>query len=156
MSASVRIANAAGRPQANLVDAMEDVSDLVFRVLFCVIFVTAGAGHLVRPSVFVERLVAAPLGYLATSLGPPTLLVVLSGIVLLVGGLGLLLGCFTRAASLLLIAVLVPITVAVDLGHTNALGPLFKNVALLGGLVHFAVRGPGAYSVERAVERLRW
>jgi putative oxidoreductase len=134
---------------------MEDASDVVFRVLFSVIFVTAGAGHLVRPGVFVERLVAAPLGHLATSLGPPTLLVVLSGIVLLVGGLGLLLGCFTRVASALLIAALVPITVTVDLGHTNALGPLFKNIALLGGLVHFAIRGPGAYSVERAVGRGR-
>ncbi|HWP65140.1 MAG TPA: DoxX family protein [Candidatus Limnocylindria bacterium] len=135
---------------------MEDISDGVFRVLFSVIFVTAGAAHLVRPSVFVERLVAAPLGYLASSLGSPTLLVVLSGIALLIGGLGLVLGYFTRAASLLLIAVLIPITVTVDLGHTNALGPLFKNVALLGGLVHFAVHGPGAYSVDSAVERLRW
>jgi uncharacterized membrane protein YphA (DoxX/SURF4 family) len=92
MSAPLRISSAAGRPQANRLGAMADASDVVFRVLFSVIFVTAGAGHLVRP-----------------------------------GGL------------------------TVDLGHTNALGPLFKHIALLGGLVHFAIRGPGAYSVARAV-----
>lgn len=153
--APLRSARAAGRPLlASRSQRLEDLSDLVFRALFSVIFITAGAGHLARPSVFVVRLVAAPLGYLASSLGPPTLLVVLSGLVLCAGGLGLLFGCFTRAAALLLMAVLVPITVTVDLGHTNALGPLFKNLALLAGLVDFAVQGPGVYSVENAVERL--
>jgi putative oxidoreductase len=55
----------------------------------------------------------------------------------------------------LLIAVLVPITVTVDVGHTSALGPLFKNLALFGGLIHFAARGPGSFSVER-VDRIGW
>lgn len=137
---------AAGRASQGVLD----LADVVFRALFSAIFIAAGAGHLVRPMIFVERLVAAPLGHLATSLGPPKLLVVLSGIALLAGGTGLLLGFYTRVAALLLIAVLVPITITVDLGHTNALGPLFKNIALLGGLVHFAAHGPGAYSVESA------
>jgi putative oxidoreductase len=146
VAASKNAPRALGRSGAARI---EDASDLVFRVLFSVIFITAGVGHLVRPEEFVERLVAAPLGYLATSIGPAEPLVVLSGLALLAGGLGLLIGYRTRSAALLLIAVLVPITVTIDLGHTNALGPLFKNVGMLGGLVHFAARGPGAFAVEK-------
>lgn len=133
----------------------QDVADLAFRLLFSLIFVVAGAGHLLRTDAMVERLVAAPLAHLATALAPPGLLVVLTGVALLAGGLGLVLGYHTRAASLLLIAVLVPITVTMDLGHTGAIGPLFKNVALLGGLIHFATRGPGPFSVDRTARDAR-
>lgn len=47
-------------------------------------------------------------------------------------------------------SVLIPITVVADIGGGAAtMGPLFKNIALLGGLVHFAVRGPGAFALDR-------
>lgn len=127
---------------------IQAIADLTFRVLFSAIFVTAGIGHIVRPEIFVERLVAAPLGFLATSLASPRLLVLASGLALFAGGTGLLVGFRTRASALVLIAVLAPITITVDLGHTNALGPLFKNIALLGGLIHFAARGPGAFALD--------
>ncbi len=117
------------------------LADVVFRVLFSLIFVGAGLRHLVRPDEIVVRLSEAPLAYLATSIAPAGLLVVAAGVVLVLGGLGLMLGYKIRIAALALILVLVPITAVVDLGHADALGPLFKNIALLGGLIHFAAHG---------------
>ena len=50
----------------------------------------------------------------------------------------------------MLIAVLIPITGSVHLAPgPEHVGPLFKNIALLGGLVHFAIRGPGSWSLDQ-------
>ncbi len=116
-------------------------ADAAFRVLFSLIFVGAGLRHLFGPQEILERLHAAPLSHLATSAAPAPFLVAATGIVLVLAGGCLLLGVRLRIASLALIVVLVPITVVVDLGHVGALGPLFKNIALLGGLIHFAAHG---------------
>lgn len=118
-----------------------DRADVAFRVLFSLIFVGAGLRHLFGPQEILERLRAAPLSHLATSVAPAPFLVAATGVVLVLAGLCLLLGVRLRLASLALIAVLVPITAVVDLGHLGALGPLFKNIALLGGLIHFAAHG---------------
>lgn len=123
-------------------------TDLTFRVLFTAIFVVAGLGHLLRPAAMVERLLAAPLAPLATAVAPAPVLIALTGVVLLLGGTALLLGFWTRGAALALIVVLVPITVVVDLGDPQQIGPLFKNVALLGGLIHFLADGPGACALD--------
>jgi putative oxidoreductase len=62
----------------------------------------------------------------------------------------LLAGAHTRLAALALAACLVPITVTIQLAP-GQMGPLFKNVALLGGLAHFAFAGATshAWSVDR-------
>lgn len=127
----------------------EAESDLVFRVLFSLIFIVAGVGHFVQRDVMLARLEAAPLGHLADLFGPPEILMALSGVALVVGGLALASGTLARYAALGLFAALVPITVTTHVGDPAHVGPLFKNVALLGGLIHFFVRGPGAYSIDR-------
>lgn len=121
--------------------SLTDRADVIFRVLFSLIFVGAGLRHLIGSAEILARLEAAPLSHLATSVAPASLLVAVTGIVLVVAGLGLMLGVWLRAAAVALIVVLVPITVVVDLGHLGALGPLFKNIALLGGLIHFSAHG---------------
>ena len=129
-------------------ERLAPASDLVFRALFSLIFVVAGVGHFAQQETMVERLLAAPGAELATAVAPAPLLIAATGVVLIVGGVALLLGVATRWAAIALIAALVPITASVHVGAgIGHVGPLFKNVALLGGLVHFAVRGPGAWSL---------
>jgi len=134
---------------------VERISEAVFRCLTSLIFLVSGVGHLVRPEVFVERLEAAPLGFLATAIAPADLLIVLSGLVLLAGGLGLLLGFATRLAALALILVLVPITITTHVGSASSVGPLLKNVAILGGLVFFAAHGARVFGLDARRESKR-
>ncbi len=123
-------------------------SDLAFRGLFSLIFVVAGLGHFGQADVMLARLEAAPLGYLATLLGPPEVLMRLSGAALVVGGAALATGYRTALAAAGLLLVLIPITITTHVGDPSHVGPLFKNVALMGGLLHFVVRGPGAYALD--------
>jgi len=123
----------------------------VFRVLFSLIFLVAGFGHFAQSEVMIRRLVEAPLGDIATAVAPASVLISATGVVLMAGGAFLAAGYRTRLAALALIAVLIPITGTVHLAPgPEHVGPLFKNVALIGGLIHFAIRGPGAWSLRNA------
>lgn len=136
-------------------DASPQWPAISFRVLFSVMFVVAGVGHLFRPAVFVERMLKSSIGRFVAELASAELLVVVTGIVLLVAGAGLLLGYRTRLSALALIGVLVPITVSTHLGVAGDPGPLLKNIALLGGLIHFAAAGAAGCSVDRWLRRRR-
>lgn len=126
---------------------------LVSRVLLAPIFISAGLGHVLQPAKIAARLDAAALGHLATVFAPSVLLVVISGVALLAGGLALLVGYQTRLAAAGLALVLIPITITVQIGNPSGWGPFFKNVALFGALAQFALIGARSWSVDALLSR---
>jgi putative oxidoreductase len=93
-----------------------------------------------------QRIEESPWVAVVKAIGDPLMLLWLSGAVFVVAGVLLALGVLTRLAALALFVTLVPITLSIHIapGHV---GPLLKNVAILGGLVHFMVREPGGYAL---------
>lgn len=129
------------------------ISDVAFRVLFSFIFIIGGLGHFFRTAEMLARIDASPWAGMVRRIGDPATLLWLSGIVLVIGGSCLALGLMTRLSALLLCITLVPITISIHVAPDHV-GPLLKNVAILGGLLHFLVRGPGAYALQPDVERM--
>lgn len=119
----------------------------VFRILTSLIFVVGGLGHFVRHHEMLARIQESPWRNEVASIGDPSVLLWLSCAAFIVFGITLALGIATRASAVVLFLTLVPITWAVHVapGHT---GPLLKNVAILGALLFFWSRGPGAFAVD--------
>lgn len=122
-------------------------SVLMLRAGLSGIFIVAGCSHLINPAQVEKRIQEAPYGSLADFFGDPYLLGVLSGLALLVFGLTFLLGIYTKWSALVLLAVLVPITATIQLGHGVLYGPLWKNIALLAGLLFFIRSNPKNHSI---------
>lgn len=136
------------------VSTTQKISWLILRVLGSGIFLLAGISHVTGVNRTAARLEEAPFGSVVTSVASAELLVILSGIALLGGGLLFLLGYKTRYAALLLAVVLVPITLTVQVSMYS-LGPLFKNIAIMGILIFFIVNGAFNYSIDSWLERKR-
>ena len=109
----------------------------VLRVMLSGIFLVASFNHLLNIEKTVNRIDQANFKGIAYFFGNPELLVMLSGVVMLITGIGLLIGFKTRWAATILLAVLIPITLTVQVGQITTLGPLFKNIAISGGLLFF-------------------
>lgn len=136
------------RAPTNTKDDLPRVARLLFRAMLSGIFIVAGMKHVLAPEKVAERLLAAPLAHLATWIAPAELLVLLAGGALLVGGVALLVGFRTKLAALLLLAVLIPITLTVQVGSMSTAGPLFKNIGLAGGLLFFLAHGADVWSLD--------
>ena len=122
-------------------------SDLVFRVMFSLIFIVGGLGHWFQHELMMSRLDQSPWVEWVMLLGSPATLMHLSGVVFVIGGLTLALGVYTRITALALFVTLVPITFVIHIAPDHV-GPLLKNVAILGGLTHFFFRGPGSFAID--------
>ena len=109
----------------------------LFRIFLSSIFVVASIEHLANVEKVVHRINQARLKELGYLLGNPEVSVIASGIVMLVAGTALLTGFKTRYAAMLLAAVLIPITITIQVGQMATIGPLFKNIAIFGGLLFF-------------------
>jgi len=123
------------------------ISVLLFRIMLSGIFIMAGIAHLTNPEQVAQRIQSAAFNSFAAFFGDPYLLGIGTGYVLLIGGLAFLLGVFPRWAALVLFLVLIPITITVQLGNGWIHGPLWKNVALFGGLLFFIINDPKVYSI---------
>ena len=109
----------------------------LLRVMLSGIFLVASLHHLFNIEKTVNRIDQASFKGLAYFFGNPELLVILSGVVMLIAGFGLLIDFKTRWTAIILLAVLIPITLTVQVGQITTLGPLFKNIAIAGGLLFF-------------------
>lgn len=127
-------------------------ADPVFRVLTSLIFIVGGLGHFGQHDAMLKRIAESPWREQIGLIGDPALLLWLSGGIFVLFGVALALGLWARLSALLLFVTLIPITIAIHVapGHV---GPLFKNVALLGALYFIYVRGAGQLSLDRAAAR---
>ena len=123
------------------------MSVLILRIALSGIFISAGISHLLHPDKVAGRIENAAFNEFALLFGDPFLLAVLTGYILLIFGLMFLLGIFTRWSALALFLVLIPITITIQMGNGFNHGPLWKNIALFGGLLLFILNNPNAYNL---------
>lgn len=126
----------------------------IFRTMLSLIFIVAGINHLIHGEGVLRKLENAAFHEIAWQMGDPRLLIFLSGIALLTGGISFAVGFKTRLAAMGLLITLIPITLIVQVGSLATLGPLFKNVAIAGGLLFFIVHGDPGYSMDRLLSKL--
>jgi putative oxidoreductase len=127
---------------------------LAGRQLFSMIFIIASAGHFSQPAIESAARHGVPL---------PDLLVPISGVIALVGGLSVLLGFQTRIGAWLLVIFLVPVTVmmhnfwasADPLTHQVERAMFLKNLTMLGGALVICYFGAGPLSVDALLSRRR-
>jgi putative oxidoreductase len=142
----------------------EDVSDLIFRVLFSAIFIALGAEHLLS-DVLLQTLMP---GWLE----PKRLVSIASGVVLLGGGLSIALGYKVDVGATVLGVFLIAVTAVVHgpglVGHPATVphdaewlwtiyqrSNFVKNVCLLGVCVHLVTHRPGRYSLDTFMQARR-
>ena len=109
----------------------------LLRILVSGIFLVAGFNHLLNIEKTAQRVEQASFKGIAYFFGEPQWLIILSGIVMLAAGFLFLIGYKTKWAAITLMAVLIPITLTIQVGQITTLGPLFKNIAIFGGLLFF-------------------
>ena len=107
----------------------------LFRILLSGIFLVASFNHILNLEKTLNRIDQARFKGIAYFFGNPEYLVIISGIVMMIAGFCLLIGYKTRLAAIALASVIIPITLTVQVGQIHTLGPLFKNIAILGGLL---------------------
>ncbi len=124
---------------------------LIFRVTTSLIFLYAGFNHLLNAGKVTMRLQKS---WIYTQLSYPDFfaaMVYISGAGMITGALWLISGYRSRAAAVVLLALLVPVTLAVQLDNVADLGPFFKNVAIGGAL--FFIINQKKYETENLVHR---
>lgn len=126
------------------------------RVFFSLLFIMAGIGHFSAGTIEY----AAAQGVLMSNL-----LVPLSGLIAIIGGLSVLFGYFARFGALLLLLFLVPVTIAMHnfwaitdpMLHQMQMIQFMKNLALIGGamLIFFYGAGPKSMDLKRPGRTIR-
>jgi putative oxidoreductase len=127
-------------------------AEFIFRICLSLIFIVAGFKHLMATEAVAGRLAQTYTGGQLEGLVPLGMPIIASGVVLFVAGVMLLAGFRTRLSSIVLIAVLIPITLSVQLEPGQS-GPLFKNIAIFGGLLHFAVEPVRSWGFDHRLRR---
>ncbi len=113
---------------------------LASRVCLCLIFLKAGISHIIGYSSTVEMMSSKGLPI-------PDILLIFTIAFQLLGGLSLLLGYKVKIGSWLLIAFLIPATLAFH-NPASDINGFLKNIGLIGGLLMVIYAGAGALSID--------
>jgi putative oxidoreductase len=113
---------------------------LAARVCLCLIFLKAGISHIVGYGSTVEMMTSKGLPI-------PDILLIFTITFQLLGGLSLLLGYKVKIGSWLLIAFLIPATLAFH-NPASDINGFLKNIGLIGGLLMVIYAGAGALSID--------
>jgi len=127
---------------------------LIGRQLFSVIFIIASAGHFTAGNIALAAEHGVPLA---------ALLVPVSGIIALIGGLSVLFGFRARIGGALLVLFLVPVTFTMHNFWAAADAAAFRlelllflrNIALLGCALLVTSVGAGSLSLDAAIQNRR-
>ncbi len=128
--------------------SLDQYGPLAGRSALALLFIVSGLGKLADP---------ATTGAYIASKGLPlaTLLAVLAGAIEVAGGLSVVLGARARWGALALAAFLVPVTIIFHnpaglegMAAQMEMIQVFKNLAILGGLLTVASLGAGPVSVD--------
>lgn len=130
-------------------ETLANTAALVGRILLAVIFIKAGWGKIGG--------FEGTAGYMASKgLPMPQVLLVLTILIELGGGILLAVGWKARWAALAIAAFVVPATLVFHqfwgipaAEVQNQSNHFFKNVAIIGGMLMVFAFGPGAYSVDK-------
>lgn len=117
------------------------------RFLFSMIFILSGFNHFTSGAVSYAAQSGVPM---------PDILVPVSGIIAMVGGISVLLGFHARVGAMLLLLFLIPVTftmhdfwnVSDAMMAQNQMAHFLKNLALIGGACLIAFYGAGPVSVD--------
>lgn len=109
----------------------------ILRVMLSGIFLVAGTNHLFNVDKTVQRIDQAKFKGIAYLFDDPQFLVIVSGVGMLIAGISLMIGFNAKWAAAVLALILIPITLTIQVGSVSTLGPLFKNIAIMGGLLFF-------------------
>lgn len=135
-------------------EKIKAIVDPIFRGLTSLIFIIGGLGHFGQHEMMLGRIEGSPWRGVVYLIGDPSILLWLSGAVFIGAGITLAVGFLTRASALVLFLTLIPITIAVHLvSDPEHVGPLFKNIAILGALLTIWARGPGAFALDHWANR---
>lgn len=133
----------------------KSLSAPLFRIATSLIFIIGGLGHFGQHDMMMKRLEQSPWHDLVTLISNPSLLLWLSGIIFILAGISLALGWKTRLSALLLFITLLPITITIHVVPDKShVGPLFKNIALLGALFYLWANGPGNCALDNEKARI--
>lgn len=134
--------------------SMRRIVDPIFRLLTSLIFIVGGLGHFFQDRMMLDRMAESPWQPFVSKLGDPLVLLWLSGAVFVIFGATLALGWMTRLSALLILITLLPVTITTHVvPDTSHVGPLFKNIAIMGALLLLIARGPGEFAIDNLSRR---
>ena len=127
---------------------------LIGRILYSIIFISSGLNHIFKLS---------EMSQYTASMGVPlpTLATLVTGLMILAGGLSILLGYKVKIGAMLLVVFLIPTSF---IAHAfwnieNAMQAqmqmimFMENIAVTGGALIFFYFGTGPFSIEKQIEK---